>query len=78
MREGEPEPLGWTIAFGVATLLSALVTYDLFVSLTIFEEGKDDWLKIGYPIMTAFFGSFFAVEVAKRRRASGKQSDDQK
>lgn len=70
MREGKPEPLGWTIAFGIATALCALVTYDLWVAQTIFEDGEKNtgWLRVGYPIMTTFFGLYFLISVAKRRR----------
>ncbi len=70
MREGEPEPLGWTIGFGVATALCALTTYDLWVSMTILQYGEKNtaWLRIGYPIMTTFFGLYFLISTAKRRR----------
>ena len=67
LRTGKPEPLGWTIAFGVATFLSALVTFDLFVSMAV-VDGTDGFLRIVYPIMTVLFGSYFFLCVAKRLR----------
>jgi hypothetical protein len=70
MRTGEPESLGMTILFGVVTFLCVLATYDLYISMTVFEEGEAYvvWLRIAYPIMTTFFGTFFAISIAKRRR----------
>lgn len=48
LREGEPEPLGWTIAFGVLTFLCVLTTYELWVSMVVWEEGDKNlgWLRI--------------------------------
>lgn len=70
LREGAPEPLGWTIGFGVLSALSALVTFDLFVTETIFQDGDKatGWLRVGYPIMTTFFGLYFLISIGKRRR----------
>lgn len=75
---GDPESFGWTLAFGVLAFLSALTTYDLWVSMTVWDESDKNlgWLRIGYPIMTAFFGSYFLVSVAKRRRHRRDQSDE--
>jgi len=78
-RTGEPDSLCWTIGFGVATFLCALVTYDVWVSMTVWNEGDErmGWLRIGYPIMTTFFGSYFFVAVAKHRRSPREKSDKQ-
>lgn len=68
--EGEPESIRATLAFGVLAVVSALATFDLWVSQTIFQEGDENvgWLRIGYPIMTTFFGGYFMISIAKRRR----------
>ena len=70
LREGEPDPLGWTIGFGILGALCALATFDLWFGSTVFEDGDPDvaWLRIGYPIATAFFGGYFLISVAKRYR----------
>ena len=70
LREGQLEPLSLTVGFGVATALCALVTFDLFVTETIFQNGNKAtaWLRIGYPIMTTFFGLYFLISIGKRRR----------
>lgn len=65
LRTGKPEPLGWTLAFGVLTTLCALATYDLWISRTIFDEGESRWLQVAYPIMTTFFGVGFISNVVK-------------
>ena len=76
-QSGKREPLGWTIGFAVATFLSAVVTFDLWVSMSIFEEGNKNvgWLRIWYPIMTGVFGSYSLVSVAKLRRHWHERSD---
>ena len=76
-QSGKREPLGWTIGFAVATFLSAVVTFDLWVSMSIFEEGNKNvgWLRIGYPIMTGVFGSYSLVSFAKLRRHWHERSD---
>lgn len=67
-REGQPETLGWTAAFGVATGLCTFVTYDLWIGQAIYKDGEAGWLPAAYPIMTAFFGFYFLISVAKRLR----------
>ncbi len=75
-REGEPDPLGWTIGYGILALLCVLVTFDLWVSMAVWDESDKNtgWLRIGYPIMTIFFGTAFLVSVAKLRRRRQEQS----
>lgn len=75
---GNLEPFGWVLAFGVLAFLSALTTYDLWVSMTLWNENDKNigWLRIGYPIMTVFFGSYFIVCVVKRWRNRRKQQSD--
>jgi hypothetical protein len=70
LSQGEPDGIGWTIGFGVATFLCALTTFDLWVTGAVFEGGEKDtgWLRVGYPIMTAFFGFYFILSIAKRLR----------
>lgn len=78
VHTGEPEPLGWALAVGALAFLSALTTYDLWFSMTVWDASDKNlsWLRIAYPIMTAFFGSNFLVSIIICRRHGRKQSDE--
>ncbi len=74
-HSGQPEPLGWTVGYGVGTFLCAVVTYDLWVSMMVWDERDKSlsWLRVGYPLMTAFFGSYFVTCLAKHKRHRREQ-----
>ena len=58
-----------TLGFGVGAALCAYVTYDVWVQMSIFEEGDraTPYMRFGYPIMAAIFGFAFVFGVLSRR-----------
>ncbi len=65
-----------TLGFGVGAALCALATYEVWVLLSVFEEGHRalPLLRIAYPIMTAVFG--FAFIFGALSRMGGRREDD--
>lgn len=65
-----------TLGFGVGAALCAYVTYDVWVKMSIFEQGERalPLMRFGDPSMTAIFG--FAFIFAVLSRIAGKRRDD--
>jgi len=65
-----------TFGFGVGAALCALATYEVWVLMSVFEEGHRALLpmQIAYPVMIAVFGFAFIFGVLSRM--GGRQEDD--
>ncbi|MBL6427857.1 MAG: hypothetical protein HOY44_10060 [Maritimibacter sp.] len=66
-RSGDKLSFFAVAAYSAMTVACAAVTFDLFVSMAIFEEEDPSlkFMRVCYPLMTFFFGTYAVVQIAK-------------